>query len=70
MTDVRDRNYFHAIYFRTPAGVLFEVATDEPGFTADEDAASLGTALKLPEQHEKRRARLQKTLEPLKNLQH
>ena len=70
VTDVRDRNYFHAIYFRTPAGVLFEVATDEPGFTADEDAASLGTALKLPEQHEKRRARLQKTLEPLKNLQH
>ena len=70
VTDVRDRNYFHAIYFRTPAGVLFEVATDEPGFTADEDAASLGTALKLPEQHEKRRARLQQTLEPLKNLQH
>jgi len=70
VTDVRDRNYFHAIYFRTPAGVLFEVATDEPGFTADEDVASLGTALKLPEQHEKRRSRLQQTLEPLKNLQH
>ena len=70
VTDVRDRNYFHAIYFRTPAGVLFEVATDEPGFTSDEDAASLGTALKLPEQHEKRRSRLQQTLEPLKNLQH
>jgi glyoxalase family protein len=70
VTDVRDRNYFHAIYFRTPAGVLFEVATDEPGFTADEDVASLGTALKLPEQHEKRRARLQQTLEPLNNLQH
>jgi len=70
VTDVRDRNYFHAIYFRTPAGVLFEVATDEPGFTADEDVATLGTALKLPEQHEKRRSRLQQTLEPLKNLQH
>ena len=70
VTDVRDRNYFHAIYFRTPAGVLFEVATDEPGFTSDEDVASLGTALKLPEQHEKRRSRLQQTLEPLKNLQH
>ena len=70
VTDVRDRNYFHAIYFRTPAGVLFEVATDEPGFTADEDVASLGTTLKLPEQHEKRRARLQQTLEPLNNLQH
>ena len=70
VTDVRDRNYFHAIYFRTPAGILFEVATDEPGFTADEDVASLGTALKLPEQHEKRRTRLQQILEPLKNLQH
>ncbi len=70
VTDVRDRNYFHAIYFRTPAGILFEVATDEPGFTADEDVRKLGTALKLPEQHEQRRARLQQTLEPLKNLQH
>jgi len=70
VTDVRDRNYFHAIYFRTPAGVLFEVATDEPGFTADEDLASLGTSLKLPAQHEKRRERLQQTLEPLKNLKH
>ena len=70
VTDVHDRNYFHAIYFRTPAGVLFEVATDEPGFTVDEDVASLGKALKLPEQHERRRERLQQTLEPLKNLEH
>ncbi|MDT0681191.1 ring-cleaving dioxygenase [Roseicyclus sp. F158] len=46
-----DRDYFRAIYFRSPGGVLFEVATDEPGFTRDEDVATLGTALKLPEQH-------------------
>lgn len=70
VTDVRNRTYFHAIYFRTPAGILFEIATDEPGFTVDEDVASLGTGLKLPQQHEKRRERLQQTLEPLKDLKH
>ena len=60
-----DRDYFHAIYFRTPGGVLFEVATDEPGFTVDEPAAKLGTALKLPRRHEPRRAELERTLPPL-----
>ncbi|WP_127143842.1 ring-cleaving dioxygenase [Pelagibacterium montanilacus] len=53
-----DRDYFYAIYFRTPGGVLFEVATDEPGFARDEDEAELGTALKLPTQHEHLRDRL------------
>ena len=48
VTDVRDRCYFRSIYFREPGGVLFEVATTAPGFTADEDRASLGRALKLP----------------------
>ncbi len=46
-----DRDYFWAIYFRTPGGVLFEIATDEPGFERDEDRAHLGEALKLPAQH-------------------
>lgn len=60
-----DRDYFWAIYFRTPGGVLFEVATNEPGFDRDEDTASLGEALKLPAQHEHLRARLERVLEPI-----
>ena len=48
VTPVIDRDYFWAIYFRTPGGVLFEVATNEPGFDRDEDTAHLGEALKLP----------------------
>lgn len=51
VTEVKDRNYFWAIYFRSPGGVLFEVATLEPGFDADEDLDALGSALKLPPQH-------------------
>lgn len=48
VTEVRDRSYFKSIYFREPGGVLYEVATIQPGFTADEPAANLGRALKLP----------------------
>ena len=48
VTPVIDRDYFWSIYFRTPGGVLFEVATNEPGFDRDEDTAHLGKALKLP----------------------
>ena len=65
VTPVIDRDYFWAIYFRTPGGVLFEVATAEPGFDRDEDAAHLGQALKLPAQHAHLRARLEKFLEPI-----
>ena len=65
VTPVIDRDYFYAIYFRTPGGVLFEVATNEPGFNRDEDTAHLGEALKLPSQHEHLRARLEGLLEPL-----
>ncbi len=65
VTPVIDRDYFYAIYFRTPGGVLFEVATNEPGFDRDEDTAHLGQALKLPSQHEHLRARLEGLLEPL-----
>lgn len=65
VTPVIDRDYFWAIYFRTPGGVLFEVATNEPGFDRDEDTAHLGESLKLPSQHAHLRDRLEKMLEPL-----
>ena len=67
VTPVIDRDYFWAIYFRTPGGVLFEVATNEPGFDRDEDAAHLGEALKLPSQHAHMRDYLEKHLQPLGN---
>lgn len=60
-----DRDYFWAIYFRTPGGVLFEVATDEPGFARDEEVAHLGEALKLPRQHEHLRPWLEANLDPI-----
>lgn len=60
-----DRDYFWAIYFRSPGGVLFEVATNEPGFDRDEPLADLGRSLKLPKQHEHLRPRLERALEPL-----
>ena len=66
VTPVIARDYFYAIYFRTPGGVLFEVATNEPGFDRDEDTAHLGEALKLPTQHEHLRSVLEeKYLEPI-----
>ncbi len=65
VTPVIDRDYFWAIYFRTPGGVLFEVATHEPGFDRDEDTAHLGEALKLPTQHAHLRDYLEKHLQPL-----
>ena len=65
VTPVIDRDYFWAIYFRTPGGVLFEVATNEPGFDRDEDTAHLGEALKLPSQHAHLRPWLEEHLEPL-----
>ncbi|MEM7717874.1 MAG: VOC family protein [Pseudomonadota bacterium] len=65
VTPVIDRDYFWAIYFRAPGGVLFEVATNEPGFATDEDTANLGQALKLPSQHAHMRDKLERVLEPL-----
>jgi glyoxalase family protein len=65
VTPVIDRDYFWAIYFRTPGGVLFEIATNEPGFDRDEDTAHLGEALKLPSQHAHLRDYLEKNLQPL-----
>ena len=65
-TDVIDRNYFHSIYFREPGGVLFEIATDEPGFAIDEEIQNLGNELKLPSQHEPKREMIERVLIPLK----
>lgn len=66
VTEVKDRNYFKSIYFREPGGVLFEVATDEPGFAIDEDEAHLGELIKLPEWAEPSRDRIEKGLTPVK----
>jgi glyoxalase family protein len=55
VTDVMDRQYFRSIYFREPGGVLFEVATIPPGFTADESVKELGSGLKLPPWEEPKR---------------
>lgn len=65
-TPVIDRQYFNAIYFREPGGVLFEIATDAPGFAVDEPVETLGQGLMLPPQHEPLRAQLERTLPPLK----
>src|SRR5690606_31323380 len=54
-----DRNYFYSVYFREPGGVLFEIATDNPGFTVDEPIDKLGTHLMLPPQYESRRAQIE-----------
>lgn len=67
VTPVIDRDYFNAIYFRQPQGILFEIATTSPGFAVDEDAAHLGEALRLPTQHEHLRPQLEAYLRPLVN---
>jgi len=61
-----DRDYFFSIYFREPGGVLFEIATDNPGFTVDEALDELGSNLKLPKQYEGSRAKIEKALPVLK----
>ena len=62
VTDVKDRNYFHSIYFRMPGHVLFEIATVPPGFAIDESLEELGQALKLPEWEEVNRSEIEKGL--------
>src|SRR4051812_39473042 len=66
-TEIIDRQYFHSVYFRVPAGVLFELATRDIGFAIDEDPAHLGEALRLPPQYEKLRDGLEAELTPLRN---
>lgn len=64
-TPAKNRQYFRSIYFREPGGVLFEIATDIPGFTKDEELDSLGTDLKLPPWYENRREDIESKLQPL-----
>lgn len=66
VTDVLDRQYFKSIYFREPGGILFEIATDPPGFTVDEPVERLGSTLKLPPWLEAKRADIERRLPPLK----
>lgn len=66
VTDVLDRQYFHSIYFHEPNGVLFEVATNPPGFGVDEDVAQLGRTLKLPPWEEPRRTAIEQVLPPVR----
>ena len=69
VTPVIDRQYFHSIYFREPNGILFEVATDGPGFLIDESADQLGESLKLPPTYEPARAQIERLL-PVIELHH
>ncbi|MEO7909242.1 MAG: VOC family protein [Roseiflexaceae bacterium] len=66
VTEIRDRQYFRSIYFREPGGVLFEIATDSPGFATDETLAELGTHLMLPPWLEPRRGDIARRLPPIK----
>jgi glyoxalase family protein len=64
-TEQLDRNYFRSVYFREPGGILFEIATDEPGFAVDEPVAALGRELKLPRFLESQRRRIEQALPEL-----
>ncbi len=66
VTPVRDRQYFRSIYFHEPGGVLFEIATDPPGFTVDESPEALGSGLRLPPWLEPRRQALEARLPALR----
>ncbi len=65
VSPVMDRRYFRSIYFREPNGILFEIATDGPGFTIDEPADALGQSLKLPPMFESMRAQIERVLPAL-----
>lgn len=65
VTPVRDRSYFHSIYYREPGGVLFEIATNTPGFTIDEPVETLGESLKLPEWFEPTRTAIEENLQAI-----
>jgi glyoxalase family protein len=65
VTPVRERHYLRSIYFREPGGLLFEIATEVPGFTVDEDLESLGNGLSLPPFLENQREQIERNLKPL-----
>ncbi len=64
-TPVVDRQYFQSVYFREPGGVLFEIATEGPGFAVDESPAELGSSLQLPPMYASMRERLVRELPPV-----
>jgi len=68
-TEQLDRNYFRSVYFREPGGILFEIATDAPGFAVDEPVESLGRALKLPPFLESRRREIEAALPPIEPIE-
>jgi glyoxalase family protein len=68
-TEQLDRNYFRSVYFREPGGILFEIATDEPGFAVDEPVESLGRTLKLPRFLESRRQEIEAALPPTEEVE-
>jgi len=65
ITEKIDRNYFYSLYFREPEGILFEIASDNPGFAVDESKEHLGEALKLPSQYEGYRKKIEEALPKL-----
>lgn len=67
ITEKIDRSYFFSLYFREPGGVLFEIATDNPGFATDETVKNLGTSLRLPSQYESMRNRIENALPQLRH---
>jgi len=67
VSPVMDRSYFHSIYYREPGGILFEIATNPPGFTVDESAETMGAALMLPPQFERAREEIARQLPALKS---
>jgi glyoxalase family protein len=67
VTPIRDRKYFKSIYFHAPGGVLFEIATDPPGFAVDEPYERLGRDLKLPDQYESMRSEIESRLPELRD---
>jgi glyoxalase family protein len=67
VSPVMDRSYFHSIYYREPGGVLFEIATNPPGFATDEPIETLGSSLRLPPQYESRRKEIERVLPPLQS---
>ncbi len=66
VTPVRDRSYFKSIYFKEPGGILFEIATDPPGFAIDEPVEDLANSVKLPPWYESRRAEFERGLKPVR----
>lgn len=67
ITEKINRDYFYSLYFREPGGVLFEIATDNPGFATDETVEELGSGLRLPDRYEAAREQIEKALPELKN---